>query len=76
VRGRRGVVSLDPGTTNVRTSTVAGMRVPVAYERGYGGPGGALLLVEDEGAARRGLIGSRVPAGSLSLMSGELNRAG
>lgn len=46
----------------------------IAYAR-YGGGGGALLLVEDEGAARRAFLGSRVPADSLSLMSGELNRA-
>lgn len=45
----------------------------IAYAR-YGGPGGALLLVEDEGAARRAWTGSRVPVSSLSLMSGELNR--
>jgi hypothetical protein len=47
----------------------------IAYSR-YGGAGGALLLVEDEGAARRAYVGSRVPTSSLSLMSGELNRAG
>ena len=47
----------------------------VAYAR-YGGPGGALLLVEDEGAARRAFAGSRVPVSSLSFMSGELNRSG
>lgn len=47
----------------------------IAYAR-YSGPGGALLLVEDAGAARRAFFGSRVPASSLSLMSGELNRAG
>jgi hypothetical protein len=46
----------------------------LAYAR-YGGPGGALLLVEDEGAARRAFVGARVPASSLTLMSGELNRA-
>jgi hypothetical protein len=46
----------------------------VAYAR-YGGPGGALLLVEDEGAARRAFAGSRVPVSSLSFMSGELNRS-
>lgn len=46
----------------------------IAYAR-YGGAGGALLLVEDEGAARRAYVGSRVPASSLSLMSGELNRS-
>lgn len=45
----------------------------IAYAR-YGGAGGALLLVEDEGAARRAFVGSRMPASSLSLMSGELNR--
>lgn len=47
----------------------------IAYAR-YSGPGGALLLVEDEGAVRRAFLGSRIPASSLSLMSGELNRAG
>ena len=40
----------------------------------YSGGGGQLLLVEDEGAARRAFLGSRVPPSSLSLMSGELNR--
>ncbi len=45
-----------------------------AYAR-YSGAGGALLLVEDEGALRRAYLGSRIPATSLSLMSGELNRA-
>ncbi|MDP2341981.1 MAG: DUF4178 domain-containing protein [Deltaproteobacteria bacterium] len=40
----------------------------------YSGGGGSLLLVEDEGAARRAFLGSRVPPSSLSLMSGELNR--
>lgn len=47
----------------------------IAYAR-YSGPGGALLLVEDEGAVRRAFLGSRVPASSISLMSGELNRTG
>jgi hypothetical protein len=46
----------------------------IAYAR-YSGPGGAVLLVEDEGASRRAWLGERVPASSLSLMSGELNRA-
>jgi hypothetical protein len=41
----------------------------------YGAVGGALLLVEDEGAARRAFLGQRVPASSLSVMSGALNRA-
>jgi hypothetical protein len=41
----------------------------------YGGAGGALLLVEDEGPTRRAFFGSRVPPSSVSLMSGELNRA-
>lgn len=45
----------------------------LAYAR-YGGGGGALLLVEDEGPLRRAFLGSRVPASSLTLMSGELNR--
>jgi hypothetical protein len=45
----------------------------IAYAR-YGGAGGALLLVEDEGAARRAYLGTRIPASALSLMSGELNR--
>lgn len=45
----------------------------LAWSR-YSGTGGALLLVEDHGAGRRGLLGSRVPMGSLSFMSGELNR--
>ena len=62
---------------DARTSVVgetAGLGTGViAYAR-YGGAGGALLLVEDEGAARRAFVGSRVPASSLSLMSGELNR--
>ena len=40
----------------------------------YSGGGGSLLLVEDEGAARRAFLGNRVPPSSLSLMSGELNR--
>ena len=46
----------------------------LAYAR-YGGGGGALLLVEDEGAARRAFLGTRVPASSLTLMSGALNRS-
>lgn len=47
----------------------------LAYAR-YGGAGGALLLVEDEGPApRRAFLGARVPASSLVLMSGELNRS-
>jgi len=46
----------------------------IAYAR-YSGAGGAVLLVEDEGASRRAWLGERVPASSLSLMSGELNRA-
>ncbi len=45
----------------------------LAYAR-YGGPGGSLLLVEDEGTVRRAFVGHRLPASSLSLMSGELNR--
>ena len=40
----------------------------------YSGGGGSLLLVEDEGPARRAFLGNRVPPSSLSLMSGELNR--
>ena len=40
----------------------------------YGGAGGALLLVEDEGAARRAFTGHRIPVTSLSLMPGDLNR--
>ncbi len=46
----------------------------ISYAR-YRGPGDALLLVEDEGAARRAWRGEKVPPSSLSLMSGELNRA-
>ncbi len=46
----------------------------LAYAR-YGGGGGALLLVEDEGPVRRAFLGNRVPASSLTLMSGELNRS-
>ena len=41
----------------------------------YGAAGGGLLLVEDEGAARRGFLGQRVLTSSLSVMSGALNRA-
>jgi hypothetical protein len=41
----------------------------------YGAVSGALLLVEDEAAARRGFVGARIPASSLSLLSGALNRA-
>jgi hypothetical protein len=41
----------------------------------YGAAGGGLLLVEDEGPRRRGFIGQRVPASSLSVMSGALNRS-
>ncbi len=44
----------------------------VAYAR-YGASG-ALLLVEDEGAARRAYVGERITPSSLSLMSGEYNR--
>jgi hypothetical protein len=41
----------------------------------YSAAGGAVLLVEDEGARRRGFFGARVQPSSLSLMSGALNRA-
>jgi hypothetical protein len=55
-------------------SSCSGSGSVIAYAR-YGGAGGALLLVEDEGAARRAFLGQRIPASSLSLMSGELNRS-
>jgi hypothetical protein len=53
-----------------------GSRSPgqLEYAR-YSGGGGALLLVEDEGASRRGFFGHRVQASSLMLYSGELNRS-
>lgn len=61
------------GEVDVGVTTSGGQ---LAYAR-YSGPGGALLLVEDEGAApRRAFVGSRVTASSLTLMSGELNRQG
>jgi len=41
----------------------------------YAAAGGGVLLVEDEGAARRAFIGARVQPSSLSIMSGALNRA-
>ena len=41
----------------------------------YAAAGGGVLLVEDEGAARRAFVGARVQASSLSIMSGALNRA-
>lgn len=58
--------TVDGDTAGLGTGVIAWAR--------YGGAGGALLLVEDEGAARRAFVGARVPASSLSLMSGELNR--
>ena len=58
--------TVDGDTAGLGTGVIAWAR--------YGGPGGALLLVEDEGAARRAFVGARQPASSLSLMSGELNR--
>lgn len=62
---------------DARTTTTGDVGVRGAgqlkYAR-YSGAGGALLLVEEEGAARRAYTGARVPPSSLSIMSGELNR--
>jgi len=65
------------GDARISVDGDVGGRKPgvVAYAR-YAGAGGALLLVEDEGTARRAFVGEKVPASSLSLMSGELNRQG
>jgi hypothetical protein len=41
----------------------------------YAAAGGGVLLVEDEGGARRAFVGARVQSSSLTLMSGALNRA-
>ena len=41
----------------------------------YTGPGGALLVIEEEGAIRRAFFGRKQPASSLSLMPGERPRA-
>lgn len=41
----------------------------------YTSAGGGLLIVEDEATIRRGYVGSRVEPSSLSILSGELNRA-
>jgi hypothetical protein len=45
------------------------------YHR-YTGPGGALLVIEEEGSARRAYAGHVVPTSTLAFMSGEFNRAG
>ena len=72
VRGdARTVVEGDVSAPGARVSSGGSL----AYAR-YGGPGGALLLVEDEGASpRRAFLGARLPTSSLTLMSGELNRS-
>jgi hypothetical protein len=37
----------------------------------YAGPGGAVLVIEEEGAIRRAYFGRKVPSSSLSFMPGE-----
>jgi hypothetical protein len=53
---------------------VGGVAAGVIGWARYGAAGGGLLLVEDDAATRRAWVGARMPASSLSLMSGELNR--
>jgi hypothetical protein len=53
---------------------VSGVAAGVIAWARYGAAGGGLLLVEDDAATRRAWVGARMPASSLSLLSGELNR--
>ncbi|HEY1097931.1 MAG TPA: DUF4178 domain-containing protein [Myxococcota bacterium] len=70
LEGRGDARTTVDGDTSALPLSTGGV---LAWTR-YTGAGGALLLVEDDGATRRAFIGQQVPAASLSIMSGELNR--
>jgi len=76
----RGQLFSLEGRGDARTSVVgdvaaAGVGGGVLQWARYASPGGGLLLVEDEGPLKRGFFGALVQPSSLSILSGELNRA-